>query len=294
MTMPNFLIIGAQKAGTTALYFYLRQHPQIYMPPGKEAHFFSYENEDLNFRGPLRNLPTPIANIEEYRALFEEVSDEIAIGEASPSYLYIPKAVERIQHYIPDAKLIAILRNPVDRAYSNFMHCLRDGCEPLTDFEQALQAEKARISDNWGAMWHYTQKGFYYTQLRRFFDRFDQEQIRVYLYEDLHTNPVGVTQDIFQFLGVDRFVPDVSSKYNVSGIPKNKTLQVLMTQLAPIKSSITPFLPTKLRQFIQERILAKPELPLEVRRQLIQVYQEDILKLQDLIQRDLSKWLAQP
>lgn len=293
MTMPNFLIVGAQKAGTTALYYYLRQHPQIYMSPEKETHFFSYENEKLNFRGPSRNLLTPITNIEAYRALFQKASGEIAIGEASPSYLYIPKAVERIQHYLPDAKLIAILRNPVDRAYSNFMHCVRDGCEPLTDFQQALQAEKARLSDNWGAMWHYIQKGFYYTQLRRFFDRFDQAQIKVYLYEDLQTNPVGVLQDIFQFLNVDKeFVPDVSGKHNVSGIPKNKALQILMTGVIPIRSGINLFLPAKLRQSIRERILIKPDLPLEVRRQLIQVYQEDILKLQDLIQRDLSKWLA--
>lgn len=293
MTMPNFLIIGAQKAGTTSLYYYLRQHPQIYMSQEKEAHFFSYENEDLNFRESSRNLTIPITNIENYRKLFQEVSSEIAIGEASPSYLYIPKAVERIQNYVPDAKLIAILRNPTDRAYSNFLHCVQDGREQLTDFEQALRVEKARISDNWGAMWHYVQKGFYYTQLKRFFDRFNPNQIRVYLYEDLQTSPINLVQDIFQFLGVDKeFVPDVSSKHNISGIPKNKTLQVLMTGLTPISARLKPFLPAKLRQSIKKQILVKPELSLEVRRQLIQVYQEDILKLQDLIQRDLSKWLA--
>lgn len=288
--MPNFLIIGAQKAGTTALYYYLRQHPQIYMSREKEAHFFSHENEELNFSGSRRNLTIPITGIEDYRKLFQEVSSEIAIGEASPSYIYIPKALERIQYYIPDTKLIAILRNPTDRAYSNFLHCVRNGCEPLTNFKQAIQAEKARIGD---PRLHYIQKGFYYIQLKRFFDRFERKQIKVYLYEDLQNNPVSVLQDIFQFLGVDNeFLPDVSSKYNVSGIPKNKTLQVLMTGLTPISTRLKPFLPAKLRQSIRERILMKPELVLEVRRQLIQVYQEDILKLQNIIQRDLSKWLA--
>lgn len=291
--MPNFLIIGAQKAGTTSLYYYLRQHPQIYMSREKEAHFFSYENEKLTFHGPSHKLTIPITNIENYRKLFQEVSSEIAVGEASPSYLYIPKAVERIQNYVPDAKLIAILRNPTDRAYSNFLHCVQDGSEQLTDFEQAIRAEKARIHDNWGAMWHYVQKGFYYTQLKRFFDRFDPNQIRVYLYEDLQSSPINLVQDIFQFLGVDKeFVPDVSSKYNISGIPKNKTLRFLMTGLTPISARLKPFLPAKLRQSIKKQILIKPELSLEVRRQLIQVYQEDILKLQDFIQQDLSKWLA--
>lgn len=291
MTMPNFLIIGAQKAGTTALYHYLRQHPQIYMSPEKEAHFFSYENEKLDFHGSSRNLTIPITNIDEYRKLFQKVSSEIAIGEASPSYLYIPKALERIQHYIPDVKIIAILRNPTDRAYSNFLQCVRNGCEPLTDFKQAIQAEKARIGD---PRLHYVQKGFYSIQLKRFFDRFALKQIKVYLYEDLQNDPFSVLQDIFQFLGVDKeFVPDVSSKYNVSGIPKNKTLQVLMTGLTPISARLKPLLPAKLRQSIRERLLMKPpELVLEMRRQLIDVYQEDILKLQKVIQRDLSKWLS--
>jgi hypothetical protein len=292
--MPNFLIIGAQKAGTTSLYYYLKQHPQIYMTREKEAHFFSYENEKLNFRDSNRNLTIPITNIEDYRKLFQGVSNEIAIGEASPSYLYISKSVERIQHHIPDVKLIAILRNPIDRAYSNFLHCIKEGSEPLSNFKQALQAENIRICDNrWDPRLHYIQKGFYFTQLKRFFDRFDHRQIRVYLYEDLQNNPVGIVQEIFQFLSVDqKFVPDVSSKYNVSGIPKNKTLQVLMTGLTPISTRLKPLLPAKLSQAIKKQILMKPEFPLEMRGQLVQVYQEDILKLQDLIQRDISKWLV--
>lgn len=292
MTMPNFLVIGAQKAGTTALYEYLRQHPQIYMSPVKEPHFFTYEGEKLDSRGLGRSSNLPVTNIEAYRKLFQGASSEIATGEVSPSYLYSLKAPERIRHYIPEAKLIAVLRNPVDRAYSNFLHLTRDGREPLIDFAQALREEKARILNNWGFNWHYQQKGFYYAQLKRYFDIFEQQQIRVYLYEDLNNNPASVLKDIFQFLGVDEaFVLDTSVRHNVSGIPKNKVLHALLVNLKPITTALKPLLPAGLRQYIRNQVLDKPSpLPPEVRRQLLEVYRPDILQLQGLIQRDLSKW----
>lgn len=292
MTMPNFLIIGAQKAGTTALYEYLRQHPQIYMSPVKEPHFFTYEGEKVDSRGPGRSSIFPITNIDVYRTLFQGVSNEMAIGEASPSYLYSLKAPERIRHYVPKARLIAILRHPVERAYSNFLHLIRDGREPQTNFVQALREEETRICDNWGFHWHYQQKGFYYTQLKRYFDMFDRDQIRVYLYEDLSTNPVSVLENVFQFLGVgEEFALDTSIKHNVSGIPKNEVLHSLLIRLKPITTALKPFLPAKLRQYIRDQILVKPQLSPEVRQQMIGVYRDDILRLQDLIQRDLSQWL---
>jgi Sulfotransferase family len=293
--MPNFLIIGVEKAGTTALYHYLQQHPQIYMSPVKEPAFFLFDGEEPDERGP-GHLPTShITNIDDYRGLFRGVSSETAIGEASPAYIYNPRAPERIQYYIPDAKLIAILRNPVERAYSNFLHSKSLGREPLTDFTQALQEEEARIQDGWGGLWHYKRKGFYYEQLMRYLDRFDKDQIRVYLQEDLSNNPTEVLQDIFMFLDVESsFVPDVSTRYNLSGVPKNKALHTLVTTLnRPLLKKVLPAqVVRRLREPVRKRILAKPpQLPLEARRQLIEAYREDILKLQDLIGRDLRKWL---
>ena len=132
MAMPNFLIIGAMKSGTTALYYYLEQHPQVYMSPVKEPNFFcSEENSDGDFATRLGA----------YQDLFRDVSGEKAIGEASHCYLYEPEAAARIQEYITDAKLIAVLRDPVDRAYSHFLHMVRNGSEPLTDFALALREE---------------------------------------------------------------------------------------------------------------------------------------------------------
>jgi hypothetical protein len=292
MTMPNFLIIGAMKSGTTALYYYLEQHPQIYMSPVKEPNYFcSGEQEN--------SVGNSATRIGDYQDLFKDVSGEKAIGEASHCYLYEPEAAARIQDYIPDAKLIAVLRNPVDRAYSHFLHMVRNGSEPLTDFAQALREEetggyqKRNLQD-------YVGRGRYYDQLKRYFNTFSRDQIKVYLYEDLSNAPVDILQDAFRFLGVDdSFVPDVSLRRNVSGYPKHKTVDKLLTKPSLIKDALKIYLPARLRWRLSKafddlktrNLVEPPPVQPEVRRQLIGVYREDVLKVQKLIHRDLSGWL---
>lgn len=298
MAMPNFLIIGAAKSGTTSLYHYLKQHPQIYMSPIKEPKFFAFEGIIVDFRGPRdENLNRgTITEIEAYRALFQDVSNELAIGEASPIYIYNSRAPEHIKYYIPNVKIIAILRNPAERAYSSFTGMLRDGREPLADFTEAMRQEETRISNNWSFFWHYKQRGFYYVQLKRYFDLFNRDQIKIYLYEDFRDYPLDVLKDIFRFLDVDdHFVPDVSLKHNVSGIPRNRALHIFFTRPNAVKSVLERVIPERVRWRIRlgfiHRNLIKKQLPSDVRKQLLQDYREDILKLQDLIQRDLSRWL---
>jgi len=300
MTMPNFLILGAGKSGTTALYRYLDQHPKIYMSPVKETNFFALEGKKVNFHDPGAEKKInswSVTDIEGYRALFSRVTNETAIGEASPLYLYNATTPERIQHYVPDAKLIVVLRNPVERAHSAFTHLVRDSTEPYTDFAQALNEEDRRVEDNWSWIWHYKRMGFYYEQLTRYFDLFEREQIVVYLYEDLNGNPVNVLQNAFRFLEVDsKFIPDVSVRYNLSGIPKSKTLHSFLMRPNPIKAPIKALVPAGLRKRIvadlrNRNLREPPQLSPDMRRQLTEVYREDILKLQDLIQRDLMGWL---
>ena len=305
MTLPNFLIIGAAKSGTTALYQYLQQHPQIYFSPIKEPKFFAYDGAPPDYRGPAgdetrqRDFVTELAA---YEALFAGVTGQTAIGEASTLYLYHPRAPERIRHHIPGAKLIAVLRHPVDRAYSDFLsHTVvaGDGREPLADFGEALQAEAGRIRDNWWPLWHYQQRGFYHGQLARYYERFPRSQIKVYLYEDLESDAAGLCRDVFRFLGVDDEVrPDTSLKHNVSGLPRNQRLHDLLTKPHPLKKILKPLLPDQLRQRLVTRLrsgnLVRPPLPVELRRQLLREYRPDILRLQELIQRDLSNWLKEP
>ena len=300
MIMPNFLLIGAQKAGTTALSSYLKEHTQVYMSPIKEPGFFDFEGQKPDFAGPgdrdlFNHVPT---DIESYWQLFQAVSDEIAIGEATTWYLYSSKAAERIKHYIPDIKLIVILRNPVDRAYSAFMHVIRDGREPITDFARALKEEETRINQNWEYLWHYKQMGFYYGQLKRYYNLFDRSQIKVCLYEDLKDNPIALMQDICQFLNIDRtFISGFLPHRNVSGVPKNKLLDFFLKKqnFKWLKTPFKLFLSSKMRETIivnlRNKNRIKPPMSPEVKIQLTEMYREDILKLQGLIERDLSNWL---
>jgi hypothetical protein len=317
MTLPNFIVIGAARSGTTALYYYLKQHPQIYMSPVKEPRFFAFEKADLQFCGPgdAELHRSSIINLETYQSLFQGVSNEVAIGEASPVYLCSPKAADRMKAYVPNVKLIAILRHPVERAYSHFLHLVRDGEEPLTDFAQALQAEEARVHNNWEFRWRYTQLGFYASQLQSYFNSFDRHQIKIYLYEDFETNPGNVLYDIFRFLGVDNiFIPDTSIRYNASGIPRNEIIHTILSRLQKVTQKTFDGVPgqeSNPRMHLTKRLskllfldkarriginlknqnLVKPQLAPEIRKQLVAVYREDILALQGLIQRDLSHWL---
>ncbi len=297
MVKPNFLIIGAAKAGTSSLYHYLNEHPQIYMSPVKEPRFFSPELYEDYLKDPYRSgskehRSTPMSK-DEYLTLFEGVSTEAAIGEASTEYLYVPKTAERIKAQLPEAKLIAVLRDPTERAYSAFCYQVRDGCEQLT-FEEALaQEEERRIEMKRWPGWHYKRVGFYYDQIKRYFELFDNAQIKIYLYEELQADSGAVVQDACRFLSVeDTFTPDLTRR-NVSAIPKNMALQNLLIKDNPLKTVVRPFIPSSLRKSIRSQNLKKkPTLAPEIRQKLIADYREDILGLQDLIGKDLSRWLV--
>ncbi len=298
MILPNFLIVGAQKAGTTALYHYLDQHPQIYMSSEKEPGFFDFEGEKPDFCGPgdqdLYNSVT--TDLESYSKLFQGASQEIAIGEATTWYLYSKKAPQRIRHHLPDIKLIVVLRNPIHRAYSSFLHAVRDDRETLKNFTQALQAEEKRINNNWEYLWRYQDMGFYSVQIKRYFEIFEPSQIKVYLYEDLNDNPRQILQDIFRFLGVDEnYIPEVFTRLNISGKRKSKFIEALLDESNPIKKFLKPILPVRFRKIIANHLrtknFVKDKCPIEAQKYLLEVFREDILILQDLIGRDLSKWL---
>ena len=303
MTMPNFLLLGTMKSGTTSLYYQLKQHPDIYMSPVKAPDFFALEGRKWDFNGPEGQAAANYwtsqhksTNIEEYRALFQGASDEVAIGEASPSYLYRPEAPSRIRHYIPEAKLIAILRDPAERAYSQYCFACLAGREPLS-FVQALRAEEERIQNGYDWLYHYKNFGFYYTQLKRYYEIFERDQLRVYLYDDLKDNPIGVVQDIFRYLGGDdTFIPDNSWRFNPGGIPKNAALHRFLKQPSKVKSVAKSLLPDRQARQAWERVLSlnlteAPPMPQEVRRELVEKFRQDILNLQDLLERDLSGWL---
>jgi Sulfotransferase family len=298
LSMPNFFIIGAPSCGTTSLHAYLRQHPQVFMSPAKEPHFFSFAEKEFE-SVPLKSgtyQQAVVRQWQEYQALFQGVRTETAIGEASASYIYSPGSARRIHQYNPQAKIIAILRDPTERAYSNYIRCVRDGHEPLADFAQALSQESIRIEHNWSPKWFYKLKGFYHQQLNEYFHVFSREQMLLCLHEDLSQMPETLMQTIFEFLGVDpMFVPDMSTRKNQSVVPKNTYLQSFLDTRNPLKSMLKRVIPQDMYRQTASQLrhanLVKPQLPPQIRQQLVSDYREDILRLQDLMGRDLSAWL---
>lgn len=309
--MPNFFVIGAQKAGTTSLYHYLNQHHEIYMSPAKEPLFFSHSIDPSGnarrhrFKRPLFPRNPRFANIEEYQRLYEGVGGEKAIGEASTLYIYAAGTAERIKRYAPDAKIVAILRNPADRAYSAFLYALRIGVEPFSDFARALRAEQRRVDTNWHYVYRYYDRGLYYKQIKAYYDVFGPESVGIWIYEDLKKDPRNVSKSVFRFLGVDdSFVPDTSLRHNPASIPKNSLSRAVirvMNVAFPIAKKVVPSTSVrvrdqwdyKVRQVINERILVEKLPPFDpvLRAGLIERYKEDILKLQALTALDLSDWL---
>ena len=295
MSLPNFLIVGAAKAGTTSLYSYLGQHPEIYMSPKKEPRYFAPEYYTTFYRNALGNQHRPKGMLlKEYESLFDGVTNEVAIGEASTEYLLFEKSAARIKAMIPDAKIIIVLRNPIDRAFSAYCYHLRDGRETLS-FKESLEHEPIRAKKKWQVGWFYKQGGLYYEQVKRYYEQFDPGQIKLILWKDLNKNTPEVCADIFDFLQVDcNFVPDLS-RANRSLAPRSKFLNRYLFKNPTLKRWIRSPLPKPLynsmtrplkKLFYTEKEAIKPE----VRKQLEGVYRDDINKLEDLTSIDLSHW----
>ena len=298
MPLPNFLIIGAAKSGTTSLYRYIGQHPDVYVSPIKELRFFVLNGSGAQlYRGPTDDSRYPVTCLGDYLSYFEGAAAETAIGEATPDYLVVPEVPKRIRQRIPHARLIAILRDPTERAYSHYLYLRLCGEEMLESFADALATEDERFARNWSPGWWYRRGGLYFEQLSRYHAQFDPSQIRVYLYEDFCERPVDLIKDVFGFLGVDdTFEPDMSIRYQQGGLPRSATIHAIIRKPGPIKSVYRLLVPARHRERLTKAIksknLVKPGLDPEIRRQLIDFYREDILRLQDLIGRDLSAWLA--
>jgi hypothetical protein len=176
------------------------------------------------------------------------------------------------------------------------MHLRRDGVEWHTDFGDGLREEEERIRNGWEHLWHYKTRQFTYEKLKRYFDTFEEASIRIYLYEEWKSDNLAVLEDLFEFLEVDaEFRPSVLIRANVGGVPKIEALHRLATTDGPVKRLARTLVPDHLRRPLRRQVvefnLQRPKLSPAIRDQLKRVYREDVLRLQDLIKRDLSRWL---
>jgi len=294
--LPNFLIIGVQKAGTTSIYNYLNEHPQVYMSSVKETNFLE---RDWQLVDPKiqDKYPKGIYSEEKYFHLFENVGDEIAIGEASPNYLFhYDLSIPQILKYVPDAQLITVLRNPIDRAFSDYLMHLRDA---VGKNHQSLAEQIKKRSQQSFVL----RKGLYYESLKHFIDTFGREKVAVFLYDDLCQDAVKFMQEMYTCIGVDStFVPNTSHKAQVAQVPKNQSINSILKTKNPLRSSVAFLLrytlPEATRQKIRTSLIqlnsnSKDKITLspEDREACLNFYREDILKVQDLINKDLSLWL---
>ena len=211
MTLPNFLIIGAPKCGTTALYAALARHPQVYMSQVKEPNFFALAGRKQPFAGPDGDALQRNAMLswEQYINLFAPAAEQRALGEASTISLtdYQPEqTTEHIHRRAPQMRLVAVLRQPAERAYSQFAFRRQRGFEPLASFQEALEVEGQRIAANWSPYCRYWRNGFYARNLKPYIELLPREQIRLYLYEEWCRQPHALWTDLYNFLGINPMV----------------------------------------------------------------------------------------
>ncbi len=292
---PNFLIVGAPRCGTTALYEGLAQHPDVFMSPRKEPWFAGFTGDPGPWRGPLD--AQPVRDWDEYERLFDGADGFAAVGEASTLYLAYEDAPRRIRESLPGVRIIAIVRDPTQRAYSNFLEHVQEGRERELDFARALAAEPERRRRGWAPSWGYAALGRYGQQLTRYFAEFPREHMLVMLYEDLRER-AALYGRVFSFLGVDpSFVPDLPQRTNQnSGIPKSPLLHKVLTSPNPLRRALRSVLSDsqrhKVRSWLLNQSLERPQLDPVLRQALTARFRDDILRTSDLLERDLSSWLS--
>ncbi|UZD23863.1 sulfotransferase family protein [Algoriphagus halophytocola] len=285
---PNFFIVGTPKAGTTSLYHYLEEHPDIYMSPIKETNFFSYK--DIKSQG-LFYGEEHVRCIEDYKNQFTGVRGEKAIGEASVSYLYYQGVAEKIKKFNPDAKIIIVLREPVSRGYS---HYLMDKKLGLVNLSYSDIVNRSIVHNNMDLYYQqYVGLGFYYEQIKRYLNVFGEDKVKIFLFEDLTSDLPNVMKGIYKFLGVSQeFKAKTEVSHNSYVQPKNKFIgrlygnRILRKFLKQIVGEKT--------EYIKSLILKKgkkPDLSEDLKLNLKLLYSENLTKTSKLINKDLSKWL---
>jgi len=313
--LPNFFIVGAPKAGTTSLYYYLSQHPDVYMSPIKEPNYFATEvraeniepqwqalaeqgSESLQqyLRGSMREkrFGGLISNWSDYLKLFQNANGEKAIGEASVCYLWSRTAARNIASTIGNAKIIMVLRNPVDRAFSQYKQAVASGLVGWS-FREQVRRSLNRTTDKLDLLNPFLEYGLYHDQVERFMKLFPAENLRIYLYEEYRRAPAETMADAFRFLEIDaQFSPDMSEKHLQTRMPRFVWASHKLKQDG-VWSRLKRIVPAKLVPVVR-RLVFRDEQTAEIDRAdrlyLSDYYRDDVSRLETLIRRNLAGWLA--
>ena len=302
MALPDFLVAGVPKAGTTALHLALSRHPGLYMSPIKEPKFFLTDGPPPTKGGPGDALTyrEHVWRRDRYEALFDAAPPGAPRGESTPLYLYDRAAMRRIRETIPAARLITVVRDPVERAHSNWTHLWSAGLEPIGDFTAACAEEERRIAAGWASFWHYTGLGRYGEQLEYAFSLFPRDQVLVLRYRQLVDSPAAVLDRICAFLGVAAGVVTEIPRENVTAHPERTVAHRavslgmragdMLARLLPGDAAVTAT--HRLERFLQRGSRERQPLSWEQRQVLLPRFEDDIRLLEAVLGEDFSDWLA--
>ena len=313
MKKPNFFVIGAVKAGTTSLYHYLDQHLDVYMSPIKEPHYFSKDIRCDDFSSTNKNkLRCPdmkkylahsvlkkmhiahIDNYGDYLGLFRDVKNERAIGEISNGYFYSKSAAKEIHKEIPNAKIIAVLRDPIKRAFSQWIMNIREGRAEKNTFVDSVLFDYDLEKKGWMQSSLYIENGLYFEMLQRYFEVFPRENIKIMIFEDMKKDPKSFYEEILSFLQLEpESNIDLNQKFNEAGIGRNKVVNIITQNniLRFVARNFPPNIKEKLKKILYTK-RGLPKLTEDDRARLISFFENDIKNLEHLIGRDLSSWLS--
>ena len=299
---PDFFLIGAPKAGTSALHAALRQHPGLYLSPVKEPKYYLCgDSPPPTYKGPgdAHSNQEWIWQRERYLDLFKDAPAGALTGESTPFYLYNRDARRRIAVDRPDAKLIAVLRDPVDRAYSNWMHLWMDGLEPRADIVEAVRREQRRIDAGWAPFWHYQGLGMYGRQIADLLDHFPREQLLLLRYRDMVDSPTATLDHVFDFLGVPpaeiREIPRDNTRPFVHDGPRAKAIGPVIR----IGATLGQFLPPRVWRSASKPLVGslhrggrpeRPKLTPAQRDALLEPHLPDIELLEKVTGESYADW----
>ena len=289
MKKPNFIIAGFPKCGTTSLHHYLNEHPQIFMPSQKELHFFTHEILSKLKNGPKDSAvkKTQIQDSKRYLEFYRNVKNEIAIGDASPSYINYPGQFLKIKEYLEDPKFIIVLRDPINRAYSNYLHLKREHRETMS-FKDAIVVEEERIKNKYSDFWYYKFNSTYYEKIVKAKETF--KDVLIITSEELNENHEATMKKVYKFLDVDcDFITKrKSNRFNKGGYYKKNLFTKFLFQPSKFKNLIkkvikpSPSLKILLAQIASIFRTKTEEIDEETVLYLIKYFKEDVEKLKNL------------
>ncbi len=301
MALPNFFVAGVPKAGTTALHAALARHPELYLSAVKEPKFFLTDGPPPTQGGPgdAKTYREQIWRRADYEALFDAAPPGALRGESTPFYLYSQAAQRRISALVPDARMIVVLRDPVERAHSNWAHLWSAGLDPIDDFVRACDAEDRRIAAGWADFWRYKRLGLYGEQVQHLYSVFPADQVLLLRYRELLEDPAGTLNRICVFLGVTQGLISDLPRENVTAHPDQTRRHRYLSRVLRASSAITTALPRhparaaidKLERSLQQGATPRRPLTWVERQALIPFFEADVRLLEDVTGNDFSDWL---